>query len=438
MFHKPHKTPNAKPLKDLTAIVSPAQLLADAKRQQLLEKIEDFSGFEQTRFNTLCTPLIHNLINHCQSLPETYNSYYAQSGGLLDHALNRTEAALDLFRHFIIQESTELSEEQKLWMYALFSAGILQGIGKLQVEFKIGLYDVNGQLIKTWNPVLESLAAVGSYYQYSFLGPTDEDFRKRLNLLLARMLMPAAGFNLIASNADVLAVWLSLLNEDWQSAGTLGAILVRADAIAIQRYFNEFLHTIATRRGRINRISTFVDTNPENLIDKEKAIGIEFIQWLTKSLEDGQIMINKAPLLMVPGGLLISPEIYKYFVREHPEYKNWQAIQNGFLSLKLHSVATDGTVEARFEQTATQQMHTGVVFSNYAIALPETMKIHNVNTGKISTISATELIHSAQHNNNFRQPASPTSSQLAHLNAHGKWEQVEAQDALRPGSHHSG
>lgn len=438
LFHRPNKKQSVKPLKDLSPIVSPAELLADNKRQQLLEKIKEHSGLDMGRFNALCMSLINNLINHSQVLPETFNSYYALPGGILDHALNRTEAALELFRHYIIQDSAELSEEQKLWVYALFSAGILQGIGKLQLEFNITLFDVNGQSLKTWNPILESLSAIGSYYQYEFVANNDDELRKRLNLLLARMLMPAAGFNLIASNPEVLAIWLALLNEDWQSAGTLGAILIRADAVAIQRYFNEFLNSIATRKGRLNRITTFVDSTPENLADKEKAVGIEFIQWLTQSLESGQIMINKAPLLMVPGGLLISPEIYKFFIREHPEYKNWQAIQNGFLSLGLHSVATDGSVESRFEQAGTQQMHSGVVFSNFAIALPNQMKIHNVNTGKVSTISATELIHYSQYNTNFRQQSNSNPSDLAHLNSKGKWEQLGAENTLRLGSTNSG
>jgi len=439
VFHRQGKKAKpmfAKPLKDLIAVMTPAQLLATSKRQELLEKIKDSSSFDTHRFDSIAMILINNLVNHCQNLPETTNSYYASLGGLLDHALNRTEAALHLFRDYIIQTGTDdLSEEQQLWLYVLLSAAVLQGIGKLQIDYHVELFDMNGQVLKQWNPVLESMTSMGSYYQYNFEKGHDDDLRRRLNLLLARLLMPASGFSWIAANTQALTVWLALLNEDWQSAGTLGALLVRADAMAIQRYFNEFMLKHLARNGRLNRITTFVDTAPESLLDKERLMGVEFIHWLTNAMEKGEIMINKAPLLMVPGGLLMSVEMYRMFMQEHPEYKNWQAVQNGLLSLELHSVGADGNPISRFEQTGTQQMHSGVVLSEFAVALPDEMKIHNMHTGKVSTISAVELIHTAQFNSNFtskQHAANPTS--LTHLNASGHWQKLEESLHLQKGN----
>lgn len=433
LFHrydKKIKSPYAKPLKELTPVLPPAQLLADSKRQELLKKINETSGLEGPRFETLCLSLINNLINHCQRLPETSNSYYALPGGLLDHALNRTEAALELFRQYVVQEEGQaLSEEQKLWVYALFSAGILQGIGKLQIDYRVDLFDINGQLLKQWSPLLESMGAVGSYYHFEFQPEGEDDFRRRLNILLAKLLMPASGYAWIISNPQVLAIWLALLNEDMRSAGTLGAILIRADAIAIQRYFSEFMIKFAGHRGgRGNRISTFVDAVPETLAEKERIIGIEFIKWLTQKLQSGQIMINKAPLFSVPGGLLMSTEIFKWFVREHPEYKNWQAIQNGFLSLGLHSAGADGSVISRFEQLNNHQMQSGIVFAEYSIALPDEVQVHHLHTGEVSTVSATELAHAAQFENYFsRQEHSGHPSSLNHLAASGEWQAPTAE-----------
>lgn len=434
MFHRPgkkEKVPFAKPLKDLTAIVKPQQLLSNGKRQALLNKLMASSGLDASRFNGICLSLIHHLIHHCQNLPETSNSYYSLPAGLLDHALNRAEAALSLFRDYILQENeAELSEEQRLWIYALFSAGILQGIGKLQIDYRVDLFDENGQLLKPWSPLLESMASVGDHYRFEFQPEGDPLFRRRLNLLLARQLMPENGFKWIVSNPQVLAIWLALLNEDTRAAGTLGAILIRADAIAIQRYFTEFLVVgqAGGRHARPNRLATFVDSVPATSAEKDQLMGVEFIQWLTNQLESGLIIINRAPLMMVPGGLLISPELFKLFMREHPEYKNWQAIQNGFLSLGMHELSADGEVTSRFEQAHTQQMLNGIVFSDYAVALPNTMKRHDLNTGAISSISATELIHQAQlsHQNFHRQESAGPLLALNHLSAAGKWQAAEA------------
>ncbi|HDU8261574.1 conjugal transfer nickase/helicase domain-containing protein [Legionella pneumophila] len=431
MFHRQRKSSlsaQSKSLKDLIRMVTAEQFLSEEKRQALLQKMRALSGLEASRYESLCSVLIENLVNYCQNLPETANSYYSQSGGMVEHALNRTEAALSLFKEFTVQEQPDLlSEEQKLWQYALYSAAILQGIGKLFDEFRINLFDGNGQLLKQWNPLLESLIQTGSYYDYQFEKEADAEFRRRLNLLLARALMPVSGFAWIASNPEVLAVWLALLNEDYHSAGTLGAILIRADAIAIQRYFLAFMARSGARRSsRYGRAVTFTGGVPESITEKEQAIGVEFIQWLIKSLDEGRIMVNKAPLFMVPGGMLMCPEMFQLFVREHPEYKNWQAIQNGFLSLGLHSRDAGGNVTSRFEQAHTQQMYTGVVFAGYGVALPNSVQVHHLNTGKIESMSALELIHKSQYTSQFtQQPSAIAITPLQRLAANGQWQNIE-------------
>jgi integrating conjugative element relaxase (TIGR03760 family) len=437
LFHRPGKKTGslqAKPLKDLTHITATALILAEEKRNALLLQIREACALEEARFDGLCLSLVHNLVNHCQSLPDS-NSYYSQQWGLLDLALHRTEAALGLFRQYLVQgENEELSEEQKLWQYALFSAAILQGIGKLYIDYSIDLYDNNGQFLKRWNPLLESLASVGSHYSYEFQKESDDESRRRLNILIARLLMPTSGFSWIAANPQVLAVWLALLNEDTYAAGTLGAILIRADAIAIQRYFNQvMLRSYGSRGNRYGRGNSFTGGVPESVAEIEQQIGVEFIQWLTRSLDAGQIHINKAPLFMVPGGLLMLPEVFERFAREHSEFKNWQAAmaataaQKGFLSLGLHNVAADGNVLSRFEQASNQQMLNGVVFANYAVALPAQVQLHNLNTGKSAAVSATELIHQAQFNSYFtRQQNVNMANSLSHLTAAGQWQTASA------------
>lgn len=198
------------------------------------------------------------------------------------------------------------------------------------------------------------------------------------------------------------------------------------------------LRNYGSRGNRYGRVGTFTGGAPESVAEIEQQIGVEFIQWLTRALEAGRIHVNKAPLFMVPGGMLMTPEIFQLFVREHPEYKNWQAIQKGFLSLGLHSVAADGSVSTRFEQTSNQQMHNGIVFVNYAVALPAQVQLHNLNTGKSVAISATELINQAQFNNHFtRQQNAHIANALQHLTLAGQWQAAPVasppQVSIRPG-----
>jgi integrating conjugative element relaxase (TIGR03760 family) len=423
LFHRDEKKTKlklTKPLKDLTAIMEPVQILADNKRQDLLLKIKQSSSFDATRFDQLCVNLIHNVVSYCQSLPETTTSYYASSGGLFDHALNRTEAALQLFRQFVVQgEDNALSEEQKLWLYALFSAALLQGIGKLHTDYRIDLYDDNGQLLKQWQPLLETMGGSGGYYHYDFQ-QGDEELRCRLNLLLAMRLMPSQGFAWIVSNPQVLPIWLALLNEDSGSAGTLGAILDRADAIAIQRSLSELLKQMGARGARAGRITTFINTRPESSLDRDKIIGAEFINWLIGELEKGNLLIDKNYLLVVTGGMLMSTELFQFFARERPEYKNWLAIQKGFLSWGLHVHGPDGQSISRVEHH-TKQLHTGILVSQYAALLPNEMQLHNSHTGDATQITALELGQRI------------TGSKPSQLSLSGNWEPVEAEPVLQLG-----
>lgn len=412
----------AKPLKELNKILTLEQFFAsDSRRELLLVQLKELNALEAARFDSLGMTLINHLINHCQTLPDSSNSYYCESGGLIDYALNRAEAALTLFNEYVLlNESNEYSEEQKLWQYALLSAALLQGIGKIQIDYGVDLYDANGQFLKHWNAVLEDLGAVGSYFNYIFRQEHDIAFRRRLNIVLAtRQLMPQSDFAWIASDAEVLRVWLALLNEDYYSAGTLGAILIRADAIAIQRYLHQadskkYLNR-EPRYGR-SRAGTFVDV-PETVENIEHQIGIEFINWLNKLLANGQVMINQPPLLIVPGGLLMTDEIFKYFVRENPEFKNWQAAKNGFQSLGMHKFGINGEL-SRMEQN--HKMHEGVVFTNYAIALPAAVKLFNPGSGKGVAVSATELVYAGH--TNMQQLL--IGSNLLKLDGSGQWQNV--------------
>lgn len=445
LFHRQRKNNvphQAKSLKDLTRFMTPSQFFAEERRHSLLQKIKEFSALELSRYESLCHVLLENMVDFCQSLPETSHSYYSQPGGLVDHSLNRTEAALGLFKEFmILEQENTFSEEQKLWQYVLFSAAVLQGIGKLFVDYRVNLYDSSGHLLKKWNPLLESMIDTGTYYDYDFLKESEVDFRRRLNLLLARILMPVSGFTWISTNPQALAVWLALLNEDTRSAGTLGAILIRADAIAIQRYFNELLiRNSAARGGRYGRAGTFSVGGHSAISEKEQAIGAEFIQWLYNALDEGRIMVNKPPLFMVPGGLLMCQEMFQWFVREHPEYKNWQAIQKSFLSLGLHSCGVDGSVISRFELAKTKEMQSGIVFSSFAVALPASVKVQHLNAERVDTLSATELISRAQYPSHFTELLSvaPNTS-LQKLSASGQWQLVESEGlSLKSGAKQGG
>lgn len=411
----------------LIRVFNARQGLIGEKRQTYVKSYVELMALTQEQFALYCQRLIEALVEYYQDLPETRNSYFSERGGLLEHALSRTEAALSLCRaYFVNDEKQQLSEVQQLWMYALFSAALLQGIGKLMIDFAVDSFDEQANYTTAWNPLLGSLYANGTYFCYEFASDAPDAYRKRLNILLARQVMPKEGFKWIASNSEVLAVWLALLNEDHRSAGTLGPILIRADALAIQRYFSEknardfAKDSNQSRYGRF--ANTFITPQVNDSQTGDSLAGIEFIKWLSSALGEAKLMINKAPLFMVPGGLLMSPEIFKLFIREHPQFKNWLAVQEGFLTMKLHASSVTGDVTQRFEQHKTQQVMSGVVLANYAAILPDKVTIVNPNNGASKALSVLDIINDEKKYTGFiRQKTQHSMSDLKTLNADGKW-----------------
>lgn len=319
--------------------LTPEQLLNTPKRQELIQRIKKLNSNatideSEQRFSQLITPLINTLCLYFQKLPASDNQHYAQLGGLIDHSLNRTEAALQLAQEFILKDSHEgHTKEQLLWIYALTTASLLLNIGKLYTEFSVQYTLPAQHAIIRWNPLQESLAKTERHYQYQFKSEPSTTLRHRITLILAKQLMPTSGFKWISSNENVLAVWLALLNEDREGAGTLGAILDYADAIAIQRYLMEYIQKMHNDASKPHRMGTFIDKPQKVTIhEQEQLAGAQFLQWLKQSLEKGKITLNQKIVWLTSGGLVMSPEAFDLFLKDFPGYRPQQAIQRGFLS----------------------------------------------------------------------------------------------------------
>ena len=409
MFERPRKKAkdNAH-LHGLTVITPAKQLILKNKRPDHIAVIAETCQFEPPRFKTLCESLFYQLLNYTQQLPETTNSYFSSPGGAFDHALSRTKAASELFQQFLLQEpEAMLSEIQQLWWYALFSASLLRGIGKLPLDYDLKLYNQHGHLIKSWEPLLEPLVNTAHAYQFDTVNTNrDESYRQRLNIILAQQLMPKEGFAWLTQNLDVFEVWLALLHEDPATSGSLGLILDRADAIAIQEDLINALPDIHHPKHAEGQGKLFIDLPNDSALDREQVMGAEFIKWMLANLEASQLTFNQHPLMNVAGGTLIGVETFKLFVRESPMFKNWQAVMRGVQSLGLHDT-TPGVTDKQS------------VLLKGSVGLPNTVQYQ---ASKNAGLTATHVIDA-------RHPGA--RKQLA---ANGQWRtaQIEKTAAITP------
>ena len=349
----------------MSRLLSVQQIFIVDKRQAQIKLYQSLSDMDNAEFERLCQSLLSTLANYLQDLPETRNSYFSGKGGFLNHVLSRCEASMQSCRAYFMneqgKEAKALSEEQKLWLYCLFSASLLRGIGRVLVDLNVEIFDGLGKHLGRWDPMLGSMQEQGAlFYDYDFDKPNHDTFRRRVTLALATKLMPKDGLAWLSEQKDVFAVWLALLDEDLRAAGTLGIILDKAEALAINRFFQEKnLEKYNQEPGSgIGRKFSALEGNLDQLDFGEiPPEGAEFIKWLLKNLGLGRFMMNQSPLLAVPGGFLMSPDVFKLFIREHPQFKNWQKVQDAFSMMQLHNLSAEGEKIQRFKDVKTNTTH---------------------------------------------------------------------------------
>lgn len=417
MFQRSGKK-NVKDVKSLFHIFSPEKLLKNEKHRDIINEIRGISALDADRFDSLCLTLIYSITEYCQTLPDATFNYYAQPYGLIDRALQRTHMALILLQDFLIlPESNQLSEEQKLWQYVLFSAAMLQGLGKLKTDYKIELYNARGSLLKQWNPLIEALykAENSHYYFYTLLKEPEPTARFPFNILLASHLIPKEGFNWIASNDAAFTTWLSLLHEDTYHCGTLKAILGRSDALAIQK----FLYLLKQKQFNLSNLDS-----TDKTIYSEQELGLDFLEWMRNSLERGTLAINKAPLMLTEEGLLLSSEIFQLYVAENPHIQNWEAVREAFLRLNVHQLSLHSLPHNRLEFSVSKQTYMSILFTKFGIIIPNTLFFQETEKKKPSSLSALEFMNKAGNTVSSLQ-RNNKSATLQILNEKGKWQKKE-------------
>lgn len=417
-----------KPLAELTQMSDIKSLWLRPKNQQLFAQIEAALSWKKEDQDTYLLPVIKRFLEYVESLPDSTNRFYAEPHGFSEYALQRTEAALTLFAGYLIIEKNGLSAIQRCWQYALFTAALLLGIGKLYLDYNIELYDDFGGYIENWNPVFDNLINKSPYYLLKTQHQANEiGFRTRLNLILAKNILPSSGFEWIASHREIFAAWLALINEDIQGVKVLGAILSRAEDIAMIRALDEWFEKQGLGQ-KTRTIRTFIDKNTDSNKFLSDQIGVAFIQWLKDKLQTGDLAFNDndGNLTLSKNGVGLNVELFKLFIKDFPTYKNWQAVQKGFLALGLTDESGIDTAE--------------ISFANFGILLPAKASVYNKSLGVKSWINAVELkdfvmqgktIVSGQKTENVMT--------LPHINAKGQLQIIEENSKfLNPGQNFRG
>jgi integrating conjugative element relaxase (TIGR03760 family) len=242
---------------DPTPILSSEQLLQTEKRQQTLQDIRDLLSLPDDEYNRVFLSVIQNFAEFVQNIPETERSYFSSLGGMLDHALERASLSMFLCRTYLLPEDANLaslSEEEMLWVYAVFTAALLLDIGKLATRHVITLTDSKGNAERIWLPYAGPMVGQTTHYVYSFAEENYDHMRHLVTPLLARQILPPGdistdengggqrtygGFNWLASDPEVLESWLAMLADEHRQVGSILTVIPLADAQILESYFTD-------------------------------------------------------------------------------------------------------------------------------------------------------------------------------------------------------
>ncbi len=443
----------------ITPVLAVEHLLKNQKYEKLLAQCEQLMEFTPDQRDAYITPLIRPFVEFVQSLPETRNSYYAKPGGFISHALVRTASALSMCRAYFsanAQDKTKhrLSSQEMLWMYALFSAGIFNGIGKIFSDFTIDLYDESNKLIDRWNPFEGSMMQFNAhFYDYDFEEARHIDlFSRRLSVLLAKQLMPFQGFAWLSSDKEVLSFWLALLEDNQRDSGTLGPFMVRADALAINTYFDEkrlqrqYGDLDIEAKGEIDKLQAEKDEeeakeenkeleekddeNKEKVekqaLEKEKIrlkfsatfapppeterpqpgsegdkmdkrnpttqAGIEFLKWLNNQLKAQRFEFNDSIFYMPSGAIFLPTALFEEFRRKNPYYKSHTDVIESFNKLELQVKNPEKNNIHTFVRTQDENTKKiqGIILNNAQLILPKNINVR-LSSGEKLAVNTSDL-----------------------------------------------
>ncbi|WP_373801202.1 MobH family relaxase [Delftia acidovorans] len=220
--------PPAEPAKGLTPPQSAAALLAEPRRQRLLEHIWQRTSLSRRQFATLYLAPLERYAELVQQFPASENHHHAYPGGMLDHGLEIVAYALKLRQSYLLPAGVTpeaQAAQAEAWTAGTAYAALLHDIGKIAVDLHVEHAD--GSVWHPWHGPLRK--------PYRFRYRKEREYRLHsaaTGLLYARLLDRDI-FDWLSGYPDLWAALLYVLAGQYEHSGTLGELVVQADQASV-------------------------------------------------------------------------------------------------------------------------------------------------------------------------------------------------------------
>jgi hypothetical protein len=175
-------------------------------------------------------------------------------------------------------------------------------VSKLITRQQIVITDKKGVFIKEWSPYLHTLGGSADFYRINeYVGGVVE-IDESVPMLLAKQIMPAAGFSWIATNQRLLNKWLSsfAVDKGRQTRGLILTLQLVKEEMQRAKLAGECLEPISVER----------------IMTPELEVAEDFLKWVRDSVENKALSVNQEDSMVhrvESGVLLVYPNLFQEF-----------------------------------------------------------------------------------------------------------------------------
>jgi hypothetical protein len=325
-------------LNDLQPCLKGAAVMAQPALKEYGVLLRQLISAPSDVYAELYLSTLHAFAELCQSMPSDANP---QAYGFIDQQLRILIAALKLRRGDMLpsnSDSESIAEQEPLWTYALFSAGLLWQLSHIQQHYSVDLYKHKGEKLGSWHPVAGSLSEENTYYQLLQKPPAFALEQTQFQILMAGKIMPTVGLRWLAEHQPIFKIWWEVITDQAQPDNILWSLLDTAvqhmnlatkksqpDPVDSSAQNNT---TLANNGGQIIQQTHISSMAADQVLDALNS-------WLTTQLNHNP----PTPLfLRIPQGLFVSLEALALFVENNLACISLEALLDQLENILLHNI----------------------------------------------------------------------------------------------------
>jgi integrating conjugative element relaxase (TIGR03760 family) len=203
-------------------------LLATPRRQKLLDHIWERTSLSRAQFALFYLAPLERYAELVQQFPASESHHHAYPGGMLDHGLEIVAYALKLRQSHLLpvgMKPEEQAAQAEAWTAGTAYAALMHDVGKIAVDLHVEYAD--GSPWHPWHGTLQQP------YRFRYRENREYRLHGAATGLIYNQLLDRVILDWLSQHADLWASLLYVLAGQYEHAGILGELVIRADQASV-------------------------------------------------------------------------------------------------------------------------------------------------------------------------------------------------------------